>query len=66
MHFHIRKAELADAKAIAQVHMKGWQESYKGILPADYLANISYEDRLKQRIRLLEKPLHHSIYSDSH
>lgn len=32
MHFHIRKAELTDAKAIAQVHVKGWQQSYKDII----------------------------------
>ena len=62
MHFHIRKAELTDAKAIAQVHVKGWQQSYKDIISHDYLANISYEERLKQRIHLLEQGNHHTIY----
>lgn len=62
MHFYIRHAKLTDAKAIAQVHVTGWQQSYKDILSSDYLANISYEERLKQRIHLLKQYQHHTIY----
>jgi L-amino acid N-acyltransferase YncA len=41
----IRMAQLADAVAIATVHVDSWRTTYAGILPDDYLANLSYERR---------------------
>lgn len=41
----IRKAEIADAEGIARVHVDSWRTTYKGIMPDEYLANLSYEKR---------------------
>ncbi len=37
----IRRAELTDATAIGAVHVAAWRSAYPGILPDDYLANLS-------------------------
>ncbi len=37
----IRKAQLADATAIAAVHVATWRTTYAGILPEKYLAGMS-------------------------
>ena len=39
----IRNAEPADAAALARVHVDAWRTAYAGILPADFLAGLSYE-----------------------
>lgn len=39
----VRKALLADASSIGAVHVAAWRNAYPGILPADYLANLSAE-----------------------
>jgi len=41
----IRRAELADAPAIARVHVDSWRTTYRGIVPDDALAALSYEQR---------------------
>ena len=41
----LRPAVSADATNIAQVHVASWQAGYAGILPADYLAELSVADR---------------------
>lgn len=41
----VRPATLADAKAIARVHIDSWRTTYAGILPSDFLANLSYAAR---------------------
>lgn len=41
----IRRAVLADAKGIAKVQVDSWQTTYQGIVPAEFLAGMSYEDR---------------------
>lgn len=43
----IRKANKKDAKGIAEVHVKSWQETYKGIVDQKYLDNLKVEDRLR-------------------
>jgi L-amino acid N-acyltransferase YncA len=53
----IRAAQLADAVAIATVHVDSWRTTYAGILPDDYLANLSYEQR---------EPLWRGILSTPH
>ncbi len=37
----IRKARIADAVAIAAVHVAAWRNTYPGILPDSYLAKLS-------------------------
>lgn len=41
----IRAATTDDAPAIARVHVDSWRTTYKGIVPDDHLANLSYERR---------------------
>lgn len=41
----IRKAKLADAPAIAKVHVDAWRTTYHKLMPADFLANLSYKQR---------------------
>lgn len=40
----IRQAALADAPAIAKVRIDTWRTAYRGIVPEDYLSNMSYEE----------------------
>lgn len=41
----IRNATFDDASAIAAIHVHTWQAAYAGILPTDYLANLSLQKR---------------------
>lgn len=42
----IREARPADAAAIARVQVEAWHTTFRGILPEDFLAGITLEDRL--------------------
>ncbi|WP_047984388.1 GNAT family N-acetyltransferase [Ornithinibacillus californiensis] len=42
---NIRKAVLTDAAGIAKVHVNSWRTTYKGIIPASFLDNLSYDKR---------------------
>ena len=44
---NIRAAHTTDALAIAQVQVDSWRTTYAGIVPADYLASLSYEQQGK-------------------
>lgn len=37
----VRRARPGDASAIAQVHVRSWRESYRGLVPDAYLAQLS-------------------------
>ncbi len=41
----IREATVADAAAIAAVHVRGWQHAYRGILGDDFLDGIPVVER---------------------
>ena len=41
----IRPATLADVETIGAIHVAGWGAAYRGILPDDYLAALSAEER---------------------
>ncbi|MBC7603293.1 MAG: GNAT family N-acetyltransferase [Ramlibacter sp.] len=41
----VAAASLEDLPALAEVHVASWRSAYAGILPADYLANLSVERR---------------------
>lgn len=42
---NIRKAVLADSMGIAKVHVDSWRTTYKNIIPAAFLSNLSYDSR---------------------
>ena len=42
---HIREASLDDVPGIARVHVDTWRLAYVDIVPAEYLAGLSYEQR---------------------
>ena len=42
---HIREATVADAAAIARVHVDSWRTTYPGIVPDEYLASLDIEER---------------------
>lgn len=41
----IRAATLDDARAIAEVHVASWRWAYEGLLPDEYLEQLSVDDR---------------------
>jgi ribosomal protein S18 acetylase RimI-like enzyme len=52
----IRPARPDDALAIAAIHVASWQHAYRGILPDDYLAGLSPDDRLPMWAHTLTLP----------
>src|SRR5690554_1576413 len=49
----IRSARLADAEAIALVHVEAWRWAYAGLMPAELLAGLDVSARTKQWQRQL-------------
>lgn len=45
MGIQIREATPEDAASIARVHVDSWRSTYAGIVPAEYLAMLSYRNR---------------------
>jgi len=43
----IRRARREDLPSVASVHVESWQRSFAGIVPDDFLANMSVEKRLE-------------------
>jgi ribosomal protein S18 acetylase RimI-like enzyme len=43
-----RPARLEDVPALAHVHIESWRTTYKGIVPDEFLAALSYERRMEQ------------------
>jgi ribosomal protein S18 acetylase RimI-like enzyme/SAM-dependent methyltransferase len=41
----IRRATLDDARAIAEVHVRAWQQGYRGVVPDGHLQSLSVERR---------------------
>jgi ribosomal protein S18 acetylase RimI-like enzyme len=51
--FSVRPARLADARAIASVHVESWRGGYRGLLTDELLAGLSVNEReLRWRERL--------------
>jgi ribosomal protein S18 acetylase RimI-like enzyme len=57
MALRIREAEPRDARAIAEVHVRAWQDAYRGQLTDDYLDDLNVEARLEDHRRSLESPM---------
>ena len=51
-----RPATIDDARVIAQVHVDTWRTTYAGIVPDDYLRDLSYERRERQWQSFYTKP----------
>ena len=45
MSVDIREANVPDAAAIARVHVNSWRATYSGVVPDDFLAQLSYAQR---------------------
>ena len=55
----VRLATIEDAEAIAAIHVCGWQIAYEGIVPTQFLASLSTQERANMwRIVISE---HHGI-----
>lgn len=52
----IREAKPQDARAIAEVHVRGWRWGYRELLPGAVLAALSVDDRERQWVATLAKP----------
>ena len=57
----IRDAQIYDAKAIANIHVKAWQFAYKDIIPDDYLSGLSIDTKTenwKKKLENLDEGVH--------
>lgn len=52
----VRLATVEDAEQIAAVHVQSWQGAYRGLLPEDFLDNLSLERRITQWQNILSDP----------
>ncbi len=52
--FLVRKAEIEDMPAVAEIHVNTWKYSYKGIIDDSLLDKLSYENSAKNNAKLLE------------
>ena len=50
----VRPATLADARAIAEVHVASWRAGYRGLVPDDVLAALSVDQRQTQWEAILQ------------
>jgi GNAT superfamily N-acetyltransferase len=53
---HIRPATVHDAAAIATVHVESWRTTYRGIVPAEFLARLSSAQRQQFWRQVLTDP----------
>jgi L-amino acid N-acyltransferase YncA len=51
----IRLATVKDAAAIARVHVDSWRTTYQGLISAEYLANMSYDERATRWASILSR-----------
>jgi GNAT superfamily N-acetyltransferase len=50
----VREAGTADARAIAEVHIRSWRQGYEGIVDAAQLEALSVDERAERWRRILE------------
>jgi len=51
----VRRAVAADIERLAQVHVRCWQETYRGMLSDAFLAAVDPADRLRLWQHLLDR-----------
>jgi ribosomal protein S18 acetylase RimI-like enzyme len=56
MPVRIREAEAKDAEPIASIHVRAWQEAYRGQLDDGYLDGLTPQDRLPTTRTMIESP----------
>ncbi len=49
----IREANITDAPALAKVHIDAWRTTYSNLMPAKFLADLSYEERETKWVKIL-------------
>lgn len=52
----IRKASQTEARAIAELHVAGWKQTYQGIFPENVLAALDVKERETWWRHILERP----------
>ncbi|HEY5900483.1 MAG TPA: GNAT family N-acetyltransferase [Burkholderiales bacterium] len=52
----LREARVADAAALAEIHIAAWRAAYRGLMPDDYLAALSLDERTKMWASGLARP----------
>ena len=52
----IRLATLADAAAIASIHVQSWQSAYRGMMPQEHLDQLDVTQRTRAWTRALTSP----------
>jgi len=50
----VRPAVVDDARGIAVVHVRAWQEAYASQLPAEFLARLDVEQRVARWVSIIE------------
>lgn len=53
----VRRAELADCRQVAEVHVRTWQAAYRHVLPPEVLESLSVDEREAVCRRLVESDL---------
>ncbi len=53
MVLELRPAAVADADGIAEVHVRSWQEAYRGLMPQEVLDGLSVSERAANWARIL-------------
>lgn len=61
----VRRAETGDAAAIARVHVGSWRTTYRGLLPAGFLASLSERHYTERWARTLDDPTHRVYVAES-
>ena len=54
MPLHIREAEAKDIEAIASIHVRAWQDAYRGQLSDDYLDGLDVNERIPQTRSMID------------
>jgi len=52
----VREAEPADARTIAEIHVAAWRAAYRGMIPDEYLASLSVEERTQRWSKAISAP----------
>jgi len=53
--FEIRKAEIADAAAIASVNINSWKATYQGVIKQDFLDSLEVEAKIPGAMKRVQR-----------
>lgn len=56
----VRSASIEDAADVARVHVDTWRSAYRDILPAEFLARLSYDRSAQWWTSVISEPSPHS------